>query len=60
MVNNVVTKGILNKEEYYFRAIYMDCLKAIDFAYEQKNIDKDRIIIEGGSQGGAHGMAVCS
>lgn len=58
--NNVVCKGILDKEEYYFRAVYMDCLKAIDFAYEQKEVNKEKIIIAGGSQGGALGMAVCA
>jgi len=57
---NLSFKGILDKEEYYYRAVYMDCLKAIDFACAQGEVDKDRIIIEGGSQGGALGMAVCA
>ncbi|HHV94872.1 MAG TPA: acetylxylan esterase [Clostridiaceae bacterium] len=56
----VACKGILNKEEYYFRAVYMDCVKAIDFAVAQEEVDDKRIIIEGGSQGGALGMAVCA
>lgn len=30
----------------------MDCLKAIDFACEQKEVNNSRIIINGGSQGG--------
>jgi cephalosporin-C deacetylase len=60
MVDSVVTKGILDKEEYYFRAVYMDCVKAIDFAYQCPEIDTDRIAVYGGSQGGALGMAVCS
>ena len=57
---NVVCKGILNKEEYYFRAVYMDCLKAIDFTCAQSEVDRERIVIEGGSQGGALTMAVCA
>ncbi|OPJ62727.1 acetylxylan esterase [Clostridium oryzae] len=57
---NLNCKGILNKEEYYYRAVYMDCLKAIDFACEQKEVDQSKIIIEGGSQGGALTMAVCA
>lgn len=56
----VACLGILDKNEYYFRAVYMDCLKAIDFAAAQPEVDAGRIIIEGGSQGGALGMAVCS
>lgn len=57
---SVVCKGVLDKEEYYFRSVYVDCLKAIDFACTLDCIDETRIIIEGGSQGGALGMAVCS
>ncbi|NMA85441.1 MAG: acetylxylan esterase [Epulopiscium sp.] len=57
---SAVCKGILNKEEYYFRAVYMDCVKAIDFVCTQEEIDQEKIIIHGGSQGGALGMAVCA
>ena len=57
-IQNVVCQGVLNKEEYYFRAVYMDCLKAIDFAVSQPEVDGSRIAIEGGSQGGALAMAV--
>ncbi|MDP4153012.1 MAG: acetylxylan esterase [Bacillota bacterium] len=59
-MQNVISKGLLDKNEYYFRAVYMDCLKAIDFAETCDKVDKDRIIIHGGSQGGALGMAVCA
>lgn len=57
---NVLSKGLLDKNEYYYRAVYMDCLKTIDFAQTCDEVDMDRIIINGGSQGGALGMAVCS
>lgn len=56
----VVSKGLLDKNEYYYRAVYMDCLKAIDFACQLPDVDTDRIIIHGISQGGALGMAVCA
>jgi cephalosporin-C deacetylase len=59
-VRNLACKGILDKDEYYFRAVYMDCLKAIDFACAQPEVDQNRIVIEGGSQGGALTMAVCA
>ncbi len=57
---SVVCYGVLDKKEYYYRAVYMDCIKAIDFALSQDEVDGSRIIIEGGSQGGALGMAVCA
>ncbi|MGF7141914.1 cephalosporin-C deacetylase [Anaerotaenia torta] len=57
-LGNAAVKGILDKNEYYFRGVYMDCVKAIDFAETCREIDKDRIIVAGGSQGGALAMAV--
>jgi cephalosporin-C deacetylase len=59
-MQSVTTKGLLDKNEYYYRAVFMDCLKAIDFACMQKEVDTSRIIIEGGSQGGGIGMAICA
>jgi cephalosporin-C deacetylase len=58
ITDNLTNKGILDKYEYYYRHVYMDCLKAIDFAEACPEVDKDRIIINGVSQGGALGMAV--
>lgn len=55
---NVASKGVHNKWEYYYRYAYMDALKAIDFACAQEDIDASKIVIEGGSQGGALGTAV--
>ncbi len=60
MTGNVACKGVLNKNEYYYRAVIMDCIKAIDFANSRPEIDADKIVIHGISQGGALGMAVCS
>ncbi|MDQ6419444.1 acetylxylan esterase [Paenibacillus sp. LHD-117] len=59
-MGNVASKGVHDKHEYYYRYAYMDCLKAIDFACAQDDIDAERIVIEGGSQGGALGMAVAA
>ena len=60
MVSNVTSMGILDKNEYYYRAVYMDSLKAIDFAATCVQVDMNKIIIHGTSQGGALGMAVCA
>lgn len=57
---SVVCRGVLDKAEYYFRAVYVDCIKAIDFAVAQPEINPDRILLHGGSQGGALTMAVCA
>ncbi|MDD2578994.1 MAG: acetylxylan esterase [Clostridia bacterium] len=56
-LTNLACKGILDPYEYYFRAVYMDCVKALDFACHQPQIDPQRLILEGGSQGGALAIA---
>ncbi len=60
MVGNLVTKGLLDKNEYYFRAVYMDCIKALDFVCQREEIDKKKIVIHGISQGGALCMATAA
>jgi cephalosporin-C deacetylase len=60
MTANVACKGVLDKNEYYYRAVYMDCIKVLDFANSRPEVDADRLVIHGASQGGALGMAVCS
>lgn len=60
MVQNFSCLGILNPYEYYYRAVYMDCIRAIDFAETCENVASDKIVIHGISQGGGIGMAVCA
>ena len=42
-----------DKENYIYRAAYMDCIRAVDFLYSRPEVDTGRIAVEGGSQGGA-------
>ncbi|PWW05736.1 cephalosporin-C deacetylase [Paenibacillus cellulosilyticus] len=58
--SNLASKGVHNKYEYYYRYVYMDCMKAIDFACAQAEVDASRIVVEGGSQGGALAMAMAA
>jgi len=53
-----VTKGILDKEEYYYRKVYIDGVRAIDFAYTRPEIDINRIGVIGSSMGGGIALAV--
>lgn len=55
---NVATKGLLDRYEYYYGAVYMDCLKAIDLVAELPDIDPARIVVAGSSQGGGLATAV--
>ena len=55
---NHTAKGILDPEEYYYRAIYMDCYKAIELGASHPRIDPERIFVRGASQGGALSVAL--
>ncbi len=55
-----VTKGILKKEEYYYRKVYMDGVRAIDFACSRPEIDEERIAVMGASMGGGITLAVAA
>ncbi|HBM81609.1 MAG TPA: acetylesterase [Clostridiaceae bacterium] len=52
MVKGWITQGILDKDTCYYKAITVDCLRALDWVSEQPEIDKSRICVMGGSQGG--------
>ena len=45
--------GLTSKEEYYYRGAFMDLIRAIDFVASRPEVDADKIVAEGGSQGGA-------
>lgn len=55
-----VAKGILDKEEYYYRKVYVDGVRAVDFVCSRPEIDHDRIAVMGGSMGGGTTLAVAA
>ena len=55
-----ITHGILDPEEYYFRAFYMDTVRAVEVACGRPEVDANRIAAIGGSQGGALTIACAS
>ena len=50
-----MTKGILNKDEYYYRRVFVDSIKAVEAAKQHELTDK--IVISGISQGGGMSLA---
>lgn len=52
--------SIADKEMYIYRGAYMDTRRALDFMLTRAEIDKSKIAVEGGSQGGALSIAAAA
>lgn len=55
-----MTKGILSPGEYYYRAVYLDAVRAVEVLASMQQVDGSRIGLTGGSQGGAITLAVAA
>ncbi|WP_353853850.1 acetylxylan esterase [Bacillus sp. Bos-x628] len=55
-----MTKGILSKETYYYRGVYLDAVRALEVIRSFPEIDHSRIGVIGGSQGGALAIAAAA
>ncbi|WP_112264528.1 acetylxylan esterase [Lentzea terrae] len=53
-----MTRGIDSPENYYYRRLITDCVRAVDAVAELPGLDRDRVIVAGGSQGGGLTIAV--
>jgi cephalosporin-C deacetylase len=53
-----LTSGILDPLTYYYRRVYADAVRMVEVAAEHPLVAADRIIVTGGSQGGAIALAV--
>ncbi len=55
-----ITYNLLNKEEYYYRYAYMDCIRGLDFLCHQLEVDASRMGMWSRSQGGGLTLATAS
>ncbi len=53
-----MTRGILNRETYYYRRVFTDAVRAVDAIQTHPAVDPERIAVTGGSQGGGIALAV--
>jgi cephalosporin-C deacetylase len=53
-----MTKGIQRREDYFYRRVYADAVRAVEAARACPGIDPARIAVTGGSQGGGISVAV--
>lgn len=51
------TQGITNRDDYYFRGMYLRLLRTIEFLSRQPEWDGKRILVIGESQGGGQALA---
>ncbi len=52
-LGGIMTRGILDKNEFYMKNIYLDAIRAVDVVANMSEVDEKRIVTLGGSQGGA-------
>ncbi|MEU7386708.1 acetylxylan esterase [Streptomyces tanashiensis] len=53
-----MTRGIDSPENYYYRRLITDCVRAVDAVVELPGLDTRRVVVAGGSQGGGLALAV--
>lgn len=56
-VRGFMTRGISSPEDYYYRRLMADCVRAVDAVRGHPAVDADRVIVSGGSQGGGLALA---
>ncbi|WP_432590154.1 acetylxylan esterase [Streptomyces sp. HD1123-B1] len=54
----MMTKGVLSPEDYYYRRLYTDAVRAVEAARSHPLVDPGRIVVSGASQGGGMALAV--
>jgi cephalosporin-C deacetylase-like acetyl esterase len=45
--------NLQDKDRYYYKRVYLGCIRAVDFIYSLPQFDGERLAVAGGSQGGA-------
>ncbi|MFF1341705.1 acetylxylan esterase [Streptomyces sp. NPDC058290] len=57
-VEGFMTRGIDSPDDYYYRRLITDCVRAVDAVAQLPGLDSRRIVVAGGSQGGGLALAV--
>ncbi len=50
---NYQTANLDNKDEYYYKRVYLGCVRAVDYLFTLPEFDGSNVVVCGGSQGGA-------
>lgn len=49
-----------NRDQVYYKRVYLGCVRAIDYLYSMPEFDGTRLAVQGGSQGGALAIITAS
>lgn len=52
-LKNYMFAGLNDKDQYYFKRVYLGCVRANDFLFSLPQFDGKNLAVTGGSQGGA-------
>lgn len=55
-----MTRGILSPEDYYYRRVYIDAVRAVDLIRSRPDVDPERVAVCGLSQGGGLSLAAAA
>jgi cephalosporin-C deacetylase len=55
-----LTEGLLDPHQYYYRRVYLDCLRGLQALREHPGVDGTRLGVAGLSQGGALALALAA
>lgn len=56
----MMTRGLDSPENYYFTRLLADAARAVEVVADLDGVDRDRIAVSGGSQGGAQALAAAA
>ena len=59
-LNRYPFQHLESKDDYYFRKVYLGCVRAVDYIAQLPQYDGENLAIEGGSQGGALSIVTAS
>jgi len=52
-LNGYMFSQLNNKDAYFYKRVYLGCVRAVDFIYSMPEFDGENLAVHGGSQGGA-------
>ncbi|MEM1136152.1 MAG: acetylxylan esterase [Bacteroidota bacterium] len=52
-LNNYQIFNLKDRDQYYYKRVYLGCVRAVDFIFSLPEFDGSNIAVAGGSQGGA-------